>query len=141
MAEKAVKELRKMRRSELIEIIYALETREAQLEQEKEALEDKLRQREILIEQSGSIAEAALGLNQVFAAAQAAADDYLASIRAKYEPDQTTRETAQESGQLTQEANQEAETVPEGEAADMAPPAQKQSEDTPEIQESGGDAS
>lgn len=80
MAEK--KELRKMSRTELIEIIYALKTREEQLEQSKAALEEHLRQRVIQVEESGSIAEAAIGINQVFAAAQAAADDYLLSIRA-----------------------------------------------------------
>lgn len=78
----AEKELRRMNRAELIEIIYALKTREEALEADKKALEQKLRDRQIHMEQAGSIAEAALALNDVFAAAQSAADDYLNSVRA-----------------------------------------------------------
>jgi len=36
------------------------------------------------LEQVGSIAEAALSLNRVFEAAQAAADQYLESVKAQY---------------------------------------------------------
>lgn len=80
--EVAERELRKMRRSELIEIIYALKTREEELTRKTEELERKLEQREILLSEAGSIAQAAMGLNRVFEAAQAAADDYLASVKA-----------------------------------------------------------
>lgn len=77
----AEKDLRKMRRSELIEIIYALKTREEQLEHEVTELKEQLENRKIQLSHAGSIAEAALALNRVFEAAQAAADDYLHSIR------------------------------------------------------------
>lgn len=49
--------------------------------QEKEELEEQLRQRAIKLDRAGSIAEAALSLNRVFEAAQQAADDYLLSIK------------------------------------------------------------
>lgn len=81
MAQKQ-KELKNMRRSELIDIIYELETRGEQLAAEKAALEEKLKQREIILAQAGSIAEAALRLNKVFEDAQAAANDYLLSVQA-----------------------------------------------------------
>ncbi len=84
----ANKELRRMSRSELIEIIYALEGDNERLEKEKNELEEKLRDREIKIENSGSIAEAALTLNDVFAKADKAAEEYILSaksLKEKYE--------------------------------------------------------
>ena len=42
----------------------------------------RLQNRQLRLESAGSIAQAALGLNNVFAAAQAAADDYLHSVQA-----------------------------------------------------------
>lgn len=44
-------------------------------------LEDQLEDREIRIQESGSIAEAALKLSGIFEAAQAAADQYLENIK------------------------------------------------------------
>lgn len=73
-----------MSRMELIEIIYALEQRERALISEKEQLEKKLKEREILIKESGSIAEAVLGLNKIFEIAQETADQYVASVTARY---------------------------------------------------------
>ena len=52
-----------------------------ELEKENEELKAALEDRRILIEQSGSLAEASLKLNKVFEAAQAAADQYLENIR------------------------------------------------------------
>lgn len=75
------KDLRKMRRSELIEIIYVLKTREEELEQEVVKLQTQLKNRRIQLSKAGSIAEAALALNGVFEAAQAAANDYLKSLQ------------------------------------------------------------
>lgn len=80
MAEKE-KELRKMSRTELIEIIYALKTSEDDLNKKNETLTAQLKQHKIEIEEAGSIAEAAIKLNDVFGVAQSAADDYLNSIK------------------------------------------------------------
>lgn len=75
------KELKKMSRGELLEIMVAqgkeIERLKAELEDVKKALADK----QIRIAESGSIAEAALKLNDVFEAAQRAADQYLENIR------------------------------------------------------------
>ena len=76
------RELRRMSRTELVEIIFALKQSEDQLKAENAALNQKLADRQIHIENAGSIAQAALELNRVFEAAQAAADEYLASVRA-----------------------------------------------------------
>ena len=78
----ADRELRRMHRAELIEIIYALKQSEDQLKAQNAALTAQLQDRQLRLEKAGSIAQAALELNNVFAAAQAAADDYLHSVQA-----------------------------------------------------------
>ena len=78
----ADRELRQMHRAELIEIIYTLKQGEDQLKAQNAALTAQLQDRQLRLEKAGSIAQAALELNNVFAAAQAAADDYLHSVRA-----------------------------------------------------------
>ena len=70
----ADRELRRMHRAELIEIIYALKQSEDQLKAQNAALTAQLQDRQLRLESAGSIAQAALELNNVFAAAQAAAD-------------------------------------------------------------------
>ena len=71
------KELRKLRRTELLELML-------QMQEENQELNQMLLDRRITLEQTGSIAEAALKLNKVFEAAQQAAEDYLNSIRAEH---------------------------------------------------------
>jgi len=68
----ADRELRRMHRAELIEIIYALKQSEDQLKAQNAALTAQLQDRQLRLESAGSIAQAALELNNVFAAAQAA---------------------------------------------------------------------
>lgn len=65
-------DLKHLRRSELIDLIYEMKKREIELQT-----------REITIEKAGSIADAAVQLSGVFQAAQEAADTYLKSIKAK----------------------------------------------------------
>ena len=80
------RELRHMRRTELVEIILALKQSEDRLRAENAALSAQLQERQIHIENAGSIAQAALELNKVFEAAQAAADEYVASVLAAKTP-------------------------------------------------------
>ena len=68
----ADRELRHMSRTELVEIIYALKQSEDALRKENEVLTARLQDRQIHIQKAGSIAQAALELNHVFEAAQAA---------------------------------------------------------------------
>lgn len=99
------KELRRMRRTELIEIIYALKQSETTLEAQKAALEAQLAERTLRLEQAGSIAEAALSLNHVFEAAQQAADDYLVSAEAaKAEAEKLLEETRQQCEAMRRDA-------------------------------------
>ena len=78
----AGKELRHMSRGELIDVIYALKKQQEELAAENEELRQQLSQRELKLQKAGSIAEAAMSLNQVFETAQQAADQYLQSVYA-----------------------------------------------------------
>ena len=75
------KELRKLSRRELLEMLIVqtrkVETLEKQLAEANRQLNDK----KIVIENSGSLADAVLQLNGVFEAAQKAAEQYLENIR------------------------------------------------------------
>ncbi len=75
------KELKRMSRRELVEIIYEMKKNEQRLQAQLETAKEALAKRELYVNQAGSIAEAALALNQVFEAAQAAADDYLRNVK------------------------------------------------------------
>lgn len=61
-----------------------LDKKDYQIRTLKETLEAERHKREIELQEAGSIAEAALRLNGVFAAAQKAADQYLDSVRTLY---------------------------------------------------------
>jgi len=76
------KELKRLGKSDLIEIIYQQKKQELELRQQLEDAEQKLADRRIRIAESGSLAEAALKINGIFEAAQEAADTYLAEIKA-----------------------------------------------------------
>ena len=76
------KQLKKLSRRELLELLI-LQTRKVEnLEKQLEEANRQLRDRRILIESSGSLAEAAMKLNGVFEAAERAAQQYLENVRA-----------------------------------------------------------
>lgn len=77
------KELKKMSRAELLEIMVAQGKEIDRLKAELEAVKKQLEDKQIKIAESGSIAEAALKLNGIFEAAQKAADQYVENIRHK----------------------------------------------------------
>lgn len=76
------KELRRLSRRDLMEILYEQGKEIETLRDELAAKEAELEDRRIMIENSGSIAEAALKLNGVFEAAQAACEQYSLSLKA-----------------------------------------------------------
>ena len=71
------KEFKRLKRADLIEIIYKMQENEDKYRQELKALHAELDDRQIKLENAGSIAEAALLISDVFSSAQAAADVYL----------------------------------------------------------------
>ena len=102
------KELQRLRRSELLEILLAQQKQIDSLKKELADANEQLAERKIVIEKSGSIAEAALKLNGIFEAAQRAADQYLYSIGVASAPEETLQ-TADRS--LSADAAQETEEV------------------------------
>lgn len=75
------KDLKKLNRTELIEIIYQLKKSEQELQEQINELQAELQDRRLKINQAGSIAEAALALSDIFNSAQEAADTYLNEIK------------------------------------------------------------
>ena len=74
------RELRKLSRTDLLEMLVDLSEELNRTKQQLEAAEEKLNKRQILIDNAGSIAEASLQLNGVFEAAEAASEQYLENI-------------------------------------------------------------
>lgn len=75
------RELKKLSRADLLELLLAESRENEQLRAQLAEANARLASRQIEIENAGSIAEAALQLNGVFQAAQAAAEQYLENIR------------------------------------------------------------
>ena len=71
------KELKKLNRYQLLELLMMQTERADRLQERLEEAERQLNERTVRISELGSIAEAALQLNQVFETAQNAADQYL----------------------------------------------------------------
>lgn len=75
------KELKKLSRADLLEMMLALSRENEQLRKENIQLQKQLSDRTVAIENAGSLAEAVLQLNGVAEAAQAACEQYLYNIR------------------------------------------------------------
>ena len=110
------KEVKRLSRSQLIEIIYQLQTREEELTDKNRRLEEELRSKRIRMENAGNIAEAALELNDVFRSAQNAAAQYLSEIQivretAEKERQQIILAAQEEARQIIQKAKDEASLI------------------------------
>ena len=75
------KELLKLKKSELLEIMLAQSKEIDSLREQLADVKAKLADREIAISESGSIAEASLKINKIFEEAQKAADQYVENIK------------------------------------------------------------
>lgn len=106
----ADKELRRMNRAELIEIIYAQQQNERQLREENEELHRQLDDKLLRLEKAGSIAEAALSLNHIFEDAEAAAQQYLENCQMyNAEASRTMADAKQKAEDMVREAEKEVE--------------------------------
>ncbi|MBO4493478.1 MAG: hypothetical protein J5724_03715 [Ruminococcus sp.] len=74
------KEFKRLKRSDLIYIIYEYQKKQEELIKENEELREKLKEKELKISSAGSLAEVAAKLNGLFEAAQQTADDYLSQL-------------------------------------------------------------
>ena len=75
------KQLRKLKRSDLFELLVEQAKEIEELQERVNELEGKLQRREINLSEAGSIAEAALAISKVFDEAQAAANVYLNNVK------------------------------------------------------------
>ena len=101
-----------LRRSDLLELLIEQTEENQRLMNKITQLETKLSERVIVMEQAGSIADAALGLTDVFAQAQDSADRYLESIRRKLtEAEDAVRRAQGEAKQIRRSAEEEAQEL------------------------------
>ena len=75
------KDLKKIKRRELLELMLEQAKRIEELEQELKSAYEELESKKIKIKESGSIAEASLRLNEVFESAQKSVDQYYENFK------------------------------------------------------------
>ena len=75
------RELRKLSRIDLLQLLLKEIKDNEKLRKERKVLQEALDNKEIRIQEAGSIAEAALQLNGIFEAAEQAAAQYLENMR------------------------------------------------------------
>ena len=99
------RDLRKMNRKELLELLIASEKENDQLKEQLQQQTVQLQNRELQIKDAGSIAEAALVLNGVFESTEKAAAQYLENIKHCSEQQQSIYD------KIVSEAEQKAKTI------------------------------
>ena len=105
------KDLRRLSRAELLDILYEQRKRYEDSLAENQALRQQLEDRTLRIASAGSIAEAAIQVNGVFEAAQAAADQYLASVKAATAEMVQKTEAQRQREAILQDAKQQADKI------------------------------
>jgi cell division septum initiation protein DivIVA len=74
-------DLKKLGRAELLQLLLEVEEENERLQQQVDELKSQLEDRRIRVEKCGNLAEASLELNGIFAAAQAACEQYVENIQ------------------------------------------------------------
>ena len=74
------KELKRLSRRELVDIIYQLKKNEQEMQEEVDSLKNELQDRRLRISVAGSIADATISMTNLFSTAQMTADIYLREI-------------------------------------------------------------
>ena len=86
------KELKRLTRPQLIDIIYQFQLQVDELTEQNQELERELADKRLRIDNAGNIAEAALEINDCFRSAQNAAEQYLNEIKAIREETEAQRQ-------------------------------------------------
>ena len=106
------KELKKLNRYQILELIILQTEQIADLEKQLEKTRSLLENQQIQVAQAGSIAEAALQLSGIFEAAQTAADSYLANVKIHTQnADRIEEEARREAEQILSQARTEADCI------------------------------
>ena len=106
------KELKKLSRQGLVDIIYQLKKNEQEMQEKIATLEAELQEKRIRLSVAGSIAEAATDITQIFSVAQTTADLYLQEIACMKA--ETERECAKIIEQARLQAEQAKKAICEG---------------------------
>ena len=104
------KELQKLTRQDLLELLLEAERENDSLRAEVESLRAEAEDKQLIMSKVGSIAEASLLLNGVFSAAQAAADQYVMNVKRVCEE---REERIRQSQDIVQKAELEAKQLRE----------------------------
>ena len=99
------KDLKKLNRRELVDIIYQLKKNDEEMQEKIAALEVELQDKRINISEAGSIADAATNITDIFYKAQTTADIYLNEISCMKE------ETARKCEKMIAEAEEKVESI------------------------------
>ena len=99
------KELKKLSRRELVDVIYQLKKNEQEKQEQITALEAALQEKRIRVSMAGSIAEAAADITQIFSTAQRTADLYLQEINAM------KSETEKECAAMVEDARKKVDAI------------------------------
>lgn len=75
------RQLQKLKRNELLQILLEVEQENEQLVQENKELKERLASKELVVREAGSLANASVQLSGVLLAAQDAAEMYLQGVR------------------------------------------------------------
>ena len=111
------KELHKLTRNELLEIMLEQQKEIERLQKELKDTKTLLESRKMIMRRAGSIAEASLKISEVFEAAQKAADRYVMSVKASYD-----RGVLQKEEKPVSEAAASETTVPKAELPEAEEP-------------------
>lgn len=103
------KDMKKLTRYQLLELLIAQSTRVEELQAQLEQTQAKLDSRDIQMTVIGSIAEASLQLSGVMEAAQKAADLYLAAVQDRIAAMEA--DAAKKAEQILQEAQKQARQI------------------------------
>lgn len=115
------RELRRLSRADLLEMMIALSKENEQLRIELVETQQRLADRIVSLERAGSIAEAALQLNGVFEAAQNACEQYIENMRVRSERSaQMEAETREKCARMLEEAERKVNASSEPEAVDRS---------------------
>lgn len=99
------KDFKKLGRRDLLDIIYKLQLSEAQLRDENARLRKELEDKSSKLREPGSIADATVGITELFKVAQETADTYIAEVK------KTSTETELRSRSIIEAAEREAEQI------------------------------
>ena len=106
------KEIKKLKRVELLEMLVEQAEEMDAKESELKKLRKQVSDRRVIVQQSGTLAEAVVRINDVFTAAQTAADEYLENVRVNEEESKTALEEARlKAEKMVSEAEQQAQAV------------------------------